>query len=84
MSYQIQHIYHGFYCGDHLGLSYWWPLSGLSLPIFKFKDKPQAWKLIDSWIKTYGLNKDFVTIQEYDEKLSKKISMQGCPIIGKC
>lgn len=56
----------------------------MSLPIFQFEDKLQAWKLIDFWIKTYKLNKDFVAIQEYDEKLSKKISMQGHPIIGKC
>lgn len=56
----------------------------MSLPIFKFKDETTAQKAINFWVKTHGINKEWIIIQEYNEKLSKQISIQGWPIEGKC
>lgn len=84
MNYQIQHVIHGFYCGNFQGYSCFWPGSGMTLPIFKFKNEKTAQKIIDFWVNVFGMNREWAVIQEYNERLSKQISTQAHPITGNC
>lgn len=84
MSFQIQHIIYGFYCGTYEKLSYWWPYSGRALPIFKFESREQAMNLIRQWNTSFGMDLSHMTIQEFDQKLSDKMAIQSNPVVGKC
>ncbi len=84
MSFQIQHIIHGFYCGDYQGASFFWPGNKITLPIFKFKDRAEAQNTIDLWVANFGMDKEWAVIRPFNEKLSLQISLQASPVEGKC
>ena len=75
---------YGYYCGTFRGLSYWWPGSGKALSIFKFKNETKAQETINFWVENYNVNKEWLIIQEFNEKLSNQIFLQAPPIEGKC
>ncbi len=84
LSWQIQHLILGYYCGTFVGKSYWWPSSGVRLPIFEFKKEEAAQGIVDVWVNTFGNDRGLILVQEYNYELNEKILINPPPIMGNC